>query len=131
MKETPQSLTTWQWWAARRGRYNMGLIISGIIAFICYVTVVWTFEDRIPEAEVTIFTTLIQGFGYLVMIGVANVFFFLGPISEQAIRPKDPLRFRMYTYRMGFWGSVSLPLLIPILLLILVFAQPAWWTAAK
>jgi hypothetical protein len=125
MNDTQQSLTTWQWWAARRGRYNIGLIVSGIMAFICYATVVWTFEDRIPGAEVTIFTTLIQGLGYLVMIGVANVFFFLGPIAEQVIRPTDPLRFRMLTYRTGFWGSVSLPFLIPAFLLILVVAQPA------
>jgi hypothetical protein len=95
------------------------------MAFICYATVVWTFEGRIPGAEVTIFTTLIQGLGYLVIIGVANVFFFLGPIAEQVIRPTDPLRFRMLTYRTGFWCSVSLPFLIPAFLLILVAAQPA------
>ena len=128
MEEAPQSLTTWQWWAARRRHYNIGLIISGIIAFICYVTVVWTFEDRFPEAEVTIFTTFFQGLGYLVMIGVANLLFFLGPISERVIRPINPLHFRMLAYRMGFWGSVSLPILIPIILLILVISKPSWWT---
>jgi len=121
MDNTQQSLTTWQWWAARRGRYNIGLIVSGIMAFICYATVVWTF--RIPEAEVTLFTTLIQGLGYLVMMGVANVFYFLGPIAERVISPTDPLPFRLLTYRMGFWVSVSFPFIIPALLLILVVAQ--------
>jgi hypothetical protein len=123
MNDPGPSLTAWQWWAAHRGRYNIGLIASGIIAFICYATLVWTFSDRMPETKITIFTTLVQAFGYLIMIGVANLFYFLGPIAERIIKPSDPSRFRLLAYQMGFWGSVSLPILIPILLLILIVTK--------
>ncbi len=121
-------LTAWQWWASQRRRYNIGLIVAGLAAFVCYVTVVFTFEERIPNAEITVFTTLFQGIGYLIMIGLANVCFFLGPIAEKTIRPKDVNRFRTITFGLGYWGSVALPFIIPVLLLIEVFVQPSWWT---
>ena len=74
----------WQWWEQRRLNYNVGLIVSGVLAFVCYVFVV----DRgistgaTPGAEITLFTTAFQAFGYLVMMGVANVCYFAGYFIE-------------------------------------------------
>ena len=128
MKTSEEYIPTRLWWSAQRRRYNIGLFFAGIIAFICYATVVFTFEKRIPDADITIFTTLFQSIGYLFMMAVANVFYCLGPITEKVIKPRNIMRFRKLTFGLGYWGSVSLPFLIPIWLLILVATQPAWWT---
>ena len=81
--------------------------------------------------EVTVFTTLFQGVGYLFMIGVANVFYFLGPLSERLIRPRDAERYRRICFRLGFWFSVLLPFSIPTLLAALSFFHPAYYHRAS
>ena len=63
--------------------------------------------------------------GELVMIGVANVFYFLGPISERIVRPHDPERYRRICFRLGFWFSVLLPFSIAALLVVLVLFHPS------
>jgi len=121
-------VTTWRWWASRRMRYNRGLIIAGVLAFVCYVTVVFAFASRIPDAEITIFTTVFQGIGYLVMMGIANVIYFIGPISEKVLKPRNPNSYRRIAFGLGYWFSIALPFMIPVFLLILVVTQPSWWT---
>ena len=117
-------LPPWEWWASQRRRYNKGLIVAGILAFALYVIVVTTFRKYIPDAEITVFTTAMQGIGYLIMMGVANVLFFIGPISESVINPKDRLRFRYIAFGLGYWGSASMPFLVPVLLVTQVFTSP-------
>lgn len=122
---SPQTiLPTWEWWGSQRLRYNKGLIISGLLAFVLYVAVVSAFSKSMPDAEFTVFTTVFQGIGYLIMMAIANVLFFLGPIAESIINPRDPLRFRVITFGLGYWGSASMPFLIPILFLVQVFTAP-------
>ena len=54
------------WWEKRRVRDNVGLVIAGVLAFVCYVLVV----DRgisigtMPDAEITLFTTAIKGMDF-------------------------------------------------------------------
>ena len=74
------------WWSGRRRRYNLGLLVAGVAGFIGYAAAV---ERCIAlhapgDWEITIFTTIFQAFAYLVMVGVANVFFLLGPWSERS-----------------------------------------------
>jgi hypothetical protein len=113
------------WWNARRLRYNVALVIAGILAFIAYLAVGSTMLPPDADFEVTIFTTLFQGIGYLFMIGVANVFYFLGPLSERVVRPRDPERYRCICFRLGFWFSVLLPFSIPTLLAALAVFDPS------
>ena len=140
MIDTPQSFklytranqandvkNAWQWWAGRRRLYNFGLVIAGILAFVCYATVLFRFESRIRGADFDGITTLAQGIAYLVMMGVANICFFIGPISELIVRPNDIPRYRSVTFAFGFWFSVLLPFIIPVMLLTLVITQPPWW----
>jgi ABC-type uncharacterized transport system permease subunit len=113
------------WWQARRWRYNVGLVVAGLLAFVCYVTVAWTAVERIdPGVEVTVFTTFFQSIGYLFAIGVANVCYYLGPVSERVLRPRDPACYRRVAFRLGFWFSVLLPFTIPALLLYLAVYHP-------
>ena len=113
------------WWNARRLRYNVALVVAGILAFIAYVTVGSTMLPSDADFEITIFTTLFQGIGYLFMIGLANVFYFLGPLSERVVRPRDPDRYRRICFRLGFWFSVLLPFSVPALLAALAVFDPS------
>ena len=112
------------WWAARRLQYNLALVVAGIVAFICYVIVGSTLLPSDALFEVTIFTTLFQGIGYLFMIGVANLFCFIGPISESIASPSDPERYRRICYQLGLWFSVILPFSVPVLLAVRALFQP-------
>ncbi len=120
-------ISPFAWWGARRFRYNVGLVSAGVLAFIAYVVVGSTLLPAGADFEVTIFTTLFQGIGYFFMIGVANVCYFLGPVSEQLIHPAEPERYRRICYHLVFWFSVSLPFSIPVLLAALALLHPDSW----
>jgi hypothetical protein len=127
MNNELQNIKVSQWWRKHRKHYNVSLVVAGVLAFISTVAVVFSCQNVISNAEITILTVLLQGFGYLIMIGIANLCFYAGPISERLIKPQDPDRFRTVTYRMGYWFSVLLPLCIPSLLLYLVVFHPEYW----
>jgi hypothetical protein len=125
-----ESVAAKEWWGSRRLRYNIGLVVAGILAFICYVIVVfWGISlGAIPDAgAITLLTTVFQGIGYLFMMAVANLCYFLGPWSERFLQPKNPDQYRTVTFRLGFWFSVLLPFTIPGFLTILCLTRPAWW----
>ena len=97
------------------------------MAFGGYVAVV----DRgistvaMPCAEITLFTTVFQGLGFLFMIAVANVCYLAGPLSESIIRPRNVDRFRRVTFQLGFWFSVLLPFAIPVIVAFSYLIHPA------
>ena len=110
-----------EWWRKKRVEYNIGLIISGILAFILSIIVVEFIvmkSEKNWEGELTIFSILFQGIGYLIMIGIANLFYYLGSVSELIIEPKNPEKYRNLTYSIGYWFSCGIPFLIPTSLFI-------------
>lgn len=127
---TTADTTSLVWWRSRRLRYNISLAVAGVLAFICYVIVCSTLLPRVltlSEIKVTAFTTLFQAVGYLFMMGVANILYYLGPLSERVVKPADVEGYREICYRLGFWFSVVLPFSIPVLLTILVLFFPGYW----
>src|SRR5258708_3675726 len=66
------------WWDRQRIRYNIGLVLAGVAAFSLYAAVIEMRSEMCPGFEIAAFTILLQGVGYLVVIGVANVFYNLG-----------------------------------------------------
>jgi hypothetical protein len=122
---TPAESRTW--WEARRLQYNVGLLVAGAVAFLCYVVVWFTLVPWVFEASkisFPLFTAVFQGIGYLLMMGVANLCYFLGPLSERVFQPSDAARFRRVCYRLGFWFSVLLPLALPAMLIFRVLFFP-------
>ena len=110
-----------EWWSKKRQNYKIGLILSGILAFILYIIVVEFVvvnSEKRWDGELTIFSFLFQGIGYLIMIGIANLFYYLGPVSESIIEPKDSEKYRNLTYSLGYWFSCGIPFLIPLILFI-------------
>jgi hypothetical protein len=99
------------WWASRRLRYNVGLVVAGVLGFICYAAAIQRCIDLHSQGdfEITIFTIVFQACAYLVMIGIANVCYCLGPWSERRLRPRNAARYRKIAFRLGFWFSVLLP----------------------
>ena len=107
-----------QWWGARRLRYNVALVLAGVSAFIAYLVLAWSFQDRLNQVEITAFTVAFQAIGYGVAIAVANACYFLGPLSERVVRPTNLNSYRTAAYSLGFWFSVALPFLVPVALVI-------------
>ena len=105
------------WWEERRLRYNIALVVAGVLAFVTYVWVVdqGIARGTMPGAEITLFTIAFQAFGYLLMMAVANLCYNLGSWSESVIRPTNIETYRRVAYWMGFWFSALLPLAIPAL----------------
>jgi len=114
-----------QWWSARRLRYNVALVLAGLGAFILYVVLIWSFEERMNQAEVTAFTVGFQASGYLVAMAVANVCYFLGPLSERVVKPADLNSYRTVVYNLGLWFSVALPFLVPAVIVYVIVAGGA------
>jgi hypothetical protein len=106
------------WWAARRLRYNVALVVAGLGAFCAYAAVLETRCSSVPGVEITIFTTAFQAFGYLLAIALANVCFNLGRWSETLVRPKNVAAFRRRVWRLGLGFSIALPFTIPLVVAI-------------
>lgn len=125
---TPGTIrSAWDWWESRRLLYNVGLVCAGILAFMCYVVVCFSLLPRVldeSEIKITPLTTLVQGIGYLFMMGVANLCYFLGPFCEDFVRPGNVDRYRRISYWLGFWFSVLLPFSIPALLTVEILFFP-------
>ena len=105
-----------QWWESRRWKYNLGLIAAGILAFILYalfgITLIMPYDQ---EFEITLFTIIFQGFGYLVLMGIANLFYNLGAQYDRKYNISNDPKYRERLFKKGFWFSVLLPFLIPFL----------------
>jgi hypothetical protein len=106
----------WAWWNARRRRYTISLLAAGAIAFVLYAAAVELRCSDDPDVEITIFTIFFQGFAFLVTVGVANLFYNLGPVLETRIGGRDRETYRRRAFRTGFWFSVAIPFLIPVLI---------------
>lgn len=111
---------TWRWWEGRRLRYNIGLAVAGWAAWALASAVIWTMGALLPfrtdNPEMTLFTVLIQGILYLLIMAAANLFYLAGPLSEAVLRPMDVDGYRRRMFGLGFWFSVALPFAYPALL---------------
>jgi hypothetical protein len=115
---TTREVEAGDWWADRRLRYNIALLIAGAVAFVAYLAALAIGCHDDPEVDVTIFTTCFQAVGYFIAIGIANIFYTFGYLLERLLRPRAPERYRRIAYRAGFTFSVALPFSIPALILL-------------
>ncbi|MGV3664045.1 MAG: hypothetical protein ACO1TE_27985 [Prosthecobacter sp.] len=120
MPTTPLVETPFQWWLARLPLYNVGLAVAGIVAFILYVIVG---SLLVADFELNLLFTIVQGIGYLVLMGVANVCYMIGPISESVLRPDDVWKYRLRWFDVGCRFSFSLPFCVPVLVIISAVLQ--------
>lgn len=112
--------TSRKWWASRRLKYNKGLVIAGITAFIFYAVLgeilIMPYDS---EFEITLFTIAFQGIGYLFMMLIANLFYNLGHIADNMFNKDNSDQFRKRLFNFGYWFSFGLPFLIPTMIVVM------------
>lgn len=113
----PDALSTAAWWGVRRRRYNLALLVAGILAFAGYITALEVRCADVPEAEVTLFTIAVQATAYLLAMGAANLCFNFGPALERWVPPGFQMRYRQWAFTGGLAFSVALPFLVPLAIL--------------
>jgi hypothetical protein len=111
------------WWASQRHKYNKGLVIAGISAFILYVGLGSVLTASYDDFEITAVTIFVQGIGYLFMMAVANLFYNSGHTVEQVFNKTNDIKFRKRLFNLGYWFSCALPFLV--ILTIIAGYQPA------
>jgi len=122
--EIVHHLTSKQWWAKKRINYNIGLVVAGITAFIAYAVLGEILIAPYDISfEVTLFTILFQGTGYLFMMLLANLFYNLGPLVDKLYNKYNSNRFRQQLYNFGFWFSIGLPFIIPAFIVVEYFLR--------
>ena len=105
-------------------RYNVGLLLAGLSAFVLYLAVYFTFGSRLPmEIDVNIFTVVFHGIAFSFYVFIANVFYCLGALSERLPRMRSLESHRQTTFALGFVLSVALPFLEPLLLAYVAFSH--------
>ncbi len=104
------------WWQARRPRYNIALGLAGWVAYGLNVALFYAFHQPIwRDWRGGLSMTLGLGIGFLFVMGMANIFYLLGPAVESVVKPSDTAKFRRTAHAMGFWGSVALPFFLPLI----------------
>ena len=115
---------TWQWWQARRLRYNLILAVAGWIAYAAGLGVNYAFGHPMwRDWRGGLGMTLFLGVVYLIVMGVANVLYLLGPAVESWVRPADVDRYRRNAFAMGAWGSLIVPATFPLMQLAMLIAK--------
>ena len=118
------TLTSKEWWAKKRAKYNWRLLIAGFTAFVAYAILGELLIAPYDNAfEVTLFTIFFQGIGYLFMMLIANLFYNLGHFVDIKYNKDNSEVFRQQLFNLGFWFSVGLPFLIPILIVVEYFIR--------
>jgi hypothetical protein len=109
---------SWSWWEARRLRYNLALIVSGLAAYAVSVGLFMAFGvDVMGDWRLIAGMTIWGGVGYLGFIVFANLCYLLGPVTESLIHPQDAEGFRQRLFNLGFWTSALLPFTFPLMTL--------------
>lgn len=106
----------WLWWERRRLRYNVGLAIAGWTAYVAAWLIMFALGEPMPnEPRQVLSMTLFLGAGFLVVMAAANVAYLAGVLTETIVRPRDLDGYRNRAWNLGFWGSLALPFLFPLL----------------
>jgi len=115
---------TWTWWQARRLRYNLTLAAGGWACYGAAVALNYGFGHPVwKDWRGGLGMTLFLGTIFLVVMGVANVFYLLGPAVEGWVKPADVDRYRRNAFAMGLWGSLIVPATFPLVQLAMLIAH--------
>ncbi|MFI4951096.1 MAG: hypothetical protein ACHP7A_08685 [Caulobacterales bacterium] len=115
---------SWIWWQARRLRYNLTLAAGGWVAYGLTVGLNYAFGHPVwKDWRGGVGMTLFLGTVFLVVMGVANVCYLLGPAIEGWVKPADVGLYRRNAYAMGLWGSLAVPAIFPLVQLSILIAH--------
>ena len=115
---------TWTWWQARRLRYNLTLGAAGWLCYGAAVALNYAFGHPVwKDWRGGLGMTIFLGVVFLVVMGIANVLYLLGPAVEAWVRPADVPRYRRTAFAMGLWGSLLVPATFPLVQLAMLIAH--------
>jgi hypothetical protein len=109
------------WWAAHRLRYNAILLAAAPVSLVGLLVVAWLLESRLPCLEITAFSLMVDSVLFLVGLGLANLCYFLGPISERVLRPSNAAAFRRRLFALGTGFSLVL-IFLPVIGIVIAAA---------
>ena len=91
------------------------MAVAGWMAYGVDIGLFYTFHRPAWQTwQGAVSMTLFLGSAYLVLMFIANVCFLIGPLTESMVAPADVDAYRVKAWRMGLWGSVALPLSVPL-----------------
>ena len=118
------SSDAWMWWQARRLSYNLALAAAGWVAYGTAVALNYGFGHPVwRDWRGGLGMTIFLGTVWLVAMGFANVAYLLGPAVEGWVKPADVARYRRTAFSMGFWGSLAVPFIFPLVQLAMLIAN--------
>lgn len=104
-----------EWWAERRVTFNAVLIAAGLFALIRFYVLSEVRCAAIPGSTVaaTPLAVLAHLAGVLVVLGLANLAYRLGPRLERRLAPARVDGYRRWAYRLGLAGVLVVLLVVP------------------
>lgn len=110
-----QATQAWAWWQRRRPHYNLAVGAAGVLAYFTAIAQSFAFGRPMWLSPLgAVGMTLFLGAAYLILMGVANFCFALGPLIEVSSRPANIQVYRRAAWRMGLWGSIAVPFVFPL-----------------
>lgn len=97
-----------EWWAGQRLRFNLFLIAAAPVSFASMLAVWALLGERLPCLEISAFSVFGGAIAFAVGLCLANLFYFLGPISEKLLPFKSPAMLRRILFFAGTGFSVLL-----------------------
>lgn len=107
-----------RFWRRQRLPFNIAVLISGVAAGLAYtgVLVAWHVRPPPPEEwhpDFDLYSLLLIPL-YAIGLGVANIVYLLGPLTEIVVRPRRPETFRRVIFALGTGVSALLPWMVPV-----------------
>jgi hypothetical protein len=118
-------ISTHKWWASKRLRFNVLLLLAAPASLVCFLFVAIVFESRLPCLEFSLFGLIFGAFLFLLGLLAANVLYYLGPLVEWLARPRHAMVLRKRLFAAGTAFSVLLIFSPVLVLLIGVFIGPS------
>lgn len=109
-----------EWWEARRGRFNRGLALAGLAAVVCYYMLLYCqFRWHIfSEFRFNWMFFFFQLAAYMVYMGLANLIYNLGLILESMWPPADLPSFRRKLFGWLYGVGVGVPIVLVVYLIL-------------
>lgn len=99
---------TWAWWQARRLRYNLTLAAGGWAGYAVGVSLNYAFDHPVwRDWRGGLGMTIFLGTVFLVVMGIANGCYLLGPAVEAWVGPVDVDRYRRTAFSIGALGFAA------------------------
>jgi hypothetical protein len=108
MNSSVASLPAFSWWSIQRLRFNLLLLAAAPVSAVSLFVVWWLFDSRLPCLEITGFSLLAGCVLFFVGLALANLCYFLAPLSEKLLRPLNVYAFRRIVFGVGVGFSLLL-----------------------